>query len=566
MRRASAPLLLLASVLVHWPTAPAELTYDDRDFVERNQAIRSLPAALAAFALPFPPDQPERALYRPLTNLSYALDHAVWGEVGFGFHLTNVLVYLAVVLLAQRLALAYLGSPGFALAVALLFSLHPVHCDAVDSVAGRSELLALAFALASLLYFLRALRAPAPGASAASAAFYALACLSKETAALLPAILAVHLLVHLVGDGPFDSSIRHPRERIRSLARNVPALAALALAPHLAVLGMYLALRVLSLGRFSPEAAILAGADLGTRLLTMGSVFFLDLRLLAWPATLEVDFYYQALVGLPRAPTLEALAGWLAALALLAAAGRIAWLHFSPGAPAGRAPERATALCAFAIFFATLFPTSHVLDIGALFAERFLFAPSLGFVLLLALAGRRLLERLPSPRPRRAAALALVALLSLAGAARSHQRAREWRAPVQLWQATARALPDDERVLVNLAEAHLRRGEAAQARAALARALALEPDYRPALGNLGVLALEAGRLDEAAATFRRLVELEPADFVSWYNLGVVEERRGQPARAIPHFQRSLAQNPNFALARSALERAEAAGGGAQESR
>lgn len=94
----AATLLLVASVLVHWPFGVAEFAYDDLDSIQVNASIRSLSGAWDSILAPFPPDQPERGLYRPLTNLS---------------------------------------SPNFAVAVALVFSLHPVHTAAVDAIAGR---------------------------------------------------------------------------------------------------------------------------------------------------------------------------------------------------------------------------------------------------------------------------------------------------------------------------------------------------------------------------------------------------------------------------------------------
>jgi hypothetical protein len=151
----------LLCTAIHWPGDGAQFTYDDREFIERNASIRSPGAALGVFFAPFPPEQPERGLYRPLTNLSYAADYALWENRAQGFHLDNLFVHAGIVLLVYALALAYRPSPLFAGCVALAFALHPVHADAVDSVAGRSELLCLFFALGSLLCFLRALRAEA---------------------------------------------------------------------------------------------------------------------------------------------------------------------------------------------------------------------------------------------------------------------------------------------------------------------------------------------------------------------------------------------------------------------
>jgi Tfp pilus assembly protein PilF len=219
------------------------------------------------------------------------------------------------------------------------------------------------------------------------------------------------------------------------------------------------------------------------------------------------------------------------------------------GAPAEAGASRAAALCALALFFGFLFPYSHLLDIGALAAERFLFAPSLGFVLLLALAGRSLLgSRLHDPARRFAAAMLVVALVA-AGSGRSLTRAPEWRDPVRLWLAAERNLAGDVRVPSNLAAVYLDRGELESAHEALSRALEIEPGYLPALGNLGALQIQQGSLDEARETFRGIVALDPTDVLAWYNLGIIEAQRGDHAAAIALYSRALELDPNFAWAR-----------------
>ena len=544
MRKLAIPLLL-ASALLHWPGSEADFSYDDRGFVVTNESIRSVSGAVGAFALSFPPREPGRALYRPVTNLSYALDHRLWGDAARGFHATNVALYLLVLLLVHRLARVYVGSEGFALSVALLFSVHPVHCEAVDSISGRSEILSLLFALISLLAFLRAaadVQAPrAKRARLVSAGFYALACLSKETGAVLPAILAVHLAV--LHPPPHGAGRAAWMRRLRVLL------------PHAVVLGVYLLLRAGVLGRFSPEAALLGDAGLWTRLLTMGDVFQVYVRLLLLPVILQVDFYYQVLIGIPNHLNAGSLLGWLLLLALLTLTAMLAHRRLAAwraGDPEHAGAAHAAALCALAIFFGFLFPYSHVLDLGALAAERFLFAPSLGFVLLLVLAGRSLLARGLHDPARRTVAILLVALLVGAGGWRSVIRAREWRDPVRLWLAAERNLHGDVRIPTNLAAVYIDRGELEPAREALSRALEIEPDYRPALGNLGALQIKQGSLDEAEQTFQGLVGLDPADVQAWHNLGIIEARRGNHAAAVAHYARTIELDPHFAWARRNL--------------
>jgi tetratricopeptide (TPR) repeat protein len=547
VRAALAALLLAACVLLaHWPGERAEFAFDDRDFIEANQSVRSIEGALAALLAPFPPDQPERGLYRPLTSLSYALDFRIGGGDARAFHRSNVLLYLALVALVYRLALAYGRGSGFALALALLFAAHPVHCDAVDAIAGRSELLALLFSLAALLAFLRARREPRAGARGAwvalSAAAYALACGSKETGAMLGPVLAVHALALTPAPG-----LRSRRSAL------------LALAPHAAVLALYLALRFAALGRFSPSDPLLRGLPIEIRLHNVGSVFLEYLRLLVFPRLLQVDFYYQQAIGIAQGPSARSLAGLaLSAAAILAFAALLRGALREAGREAAPSP-RALAACALAIFLGFLFPVSHAVEIGALLAERFLLAPSLGFLLLVVLAGAALLERaIAAPQARRVAAIVLVGVLAGLGELRSAARAAQWRDPVALWASAEQALPQSRAILANLAAAQIARGELDAAAATLERSLALDPGQLETLGSLGNLRMEQGRFEEARTSYERVLSARPDDFVTWSNLGVLETRRGRPADALGYFRRALAINPNYAEARRNLEATERA--------
>jgi tetratricopeptide (TPR) repeat protein len=544
VRPALATLLLAASVLLpHWPRERAEFTYDDRDFVEMNQSLRSPGEAFAVLLAPFPPEQPERGLYRPLTSLSYALDFQLGGGDARAFHRSNVLLYAAVVALVFRLALAYGRSFGFALALALLFAVHPVHCDAVDAIAGRSELLALLFSLASLIAFLKARRGGARSHAgrwlALSLGAYALACAAKETGVVLPAILAVH--AWLIPPGP---------------GRGGRRAELLQLAPFAAVLALYLLARFAALGHFAPSQPLLRGVPLEIRLHTLGSVFLEDLRLLIFPSILQTDFYYRQQLGIASGATARSLLG----LALFTGAGAsLAWLLLRAGrARAGvrsePPPAAALAACGLALFLGFLFPVSHLLDFGALMAERFLFAPSTGFLLLVVLAGATTLARaLPRQGLRRGAAAALVGALALAGALRSAARAAEWRDPVALWAAADRDLPNNAAIRANLAAAQIARGELDAAASLLEASLLRDPDHIETLGNLGNLRMQQGRYEEARSAFERILALTPGDYLTWNNLGVLETRRNRPQEALACFRRSLELNPNFAEARRNLE-------------
>lgn len=93
---------------------------------------------------------------RPLLKFSYTLNWTM-GTGATGFHLANLLIHLANAWLVYRLAQAFVLQQWqtdkmrhAALLTALLFTLHPVHTEAVSYISGRSASLMTLFYLAGL--------------------------------------------------------------------------------------------------------------------------------------------------------------------------------------------------------------------------------------------------------------------------------------------------------------------------------------------------------------------------------------------------------------------------------
>src|SRR5438128_3972404 len=81
--------LLIAVGLCYASSLSNGFVFDDHNHVLQDKSFRSLsnvPKLLVAS-------------YRPLRDITYALDFAVWGERAFGFHLTSVLMHLVNTLL-----------------------------------------------------------------------------------------------------------------------------------------------------------------------------------------------------------------------------------------------------------------------------------------------------------------------------------------------------------------------------------------------------------------------------------------------------------------------------------
>ena len=93
--------------------------------------------------------------YRPLTVLSFRINHALSGLDPRDFHITNVVLHTIVSLLSFELSRLLFADKRPAFIAALLFSVHSIHTEAIANIVGRAELLSAIFFIAALLAFTR---------------------------------------------------------------------------------------------------------------------------------------------------------------------------------------------------------------------------------------------------------------------------------------------------------------------------------------------------------------------------------------------------------------------------
>jgi tetratricopeptide (TPR) repeat protein len=550
LRRPAALAALAVAVAASAPFAGTlrhGFALDDATEVVQNERIRSLDAVPEIFA--------EGAwagagagggapIYRPLTTLTYALDHAVGGLSPAGYHATNVLLHVVVSLLVLALSLR-LGLPlAAAAAGAVLFAVHPVHVEVVANVAGRKDSLATAFALLAVLGHARALAKPARRWSVLPPLAFAAALLSKESGvAALGGIVAWDLLL-----GRDGWKARRGRALLLYVAYAV-------------TLGLYLGARWRAVGSLGiPVATIpfvenpLPHLPLGPRLLTAVAVLGRGLALLAFPATLSPDYSYDAIpaVVTPLDPRFAASAAALAALAWVAVR---AWR---------RRPVLTLAVLWYA---AAVFPASNLLvPVGTVFGERLLYLPSVALCLAVGAIAAWIVAH-PRPAPRRAA-VALGLSVAAVLAWRTVAYAAVWSDEVSLFSEAVRAVPASTKAHRLLGAALMEAGRVPEGLRALeagARGLAGVPDA-PAepFVELGVAYERAGRLPDAESVYEGLLRRRPAHADALWRLGVVRWAQGRRAEAEGLWERTLAAAPAHAQAMTDLgiaryQRGDAAG-------
>jgi hypothetical protein len=317
---------------------------------------------------------PLGSFYRPVTNLSIAVDSALWGLDPFGYHLTDLLVFAANGVLIFALVRKLFGGQSWpaGLVAMGLFALHPIQLETLPVPPRRADTLCLAFTLACLLSVALADERPARRAAlrrAVTALFALLAVASKESGAIA-APLAFGL-AYLRAPGPGAAS------RLRDAARR--SLAAFA------AVGVFVSCRTWVLGGLGGHA----DASLG-QVFSFHRVFEPYLALLFVPQEYEPQGVRIALLS-------------LAALLLAV------WLLLRP--PAGVELRRLRAGLQFALFWLLCLFAIHSLasKVDAWYASLFVapYAVFLGIITQLGIGLAR--ERRFAP-----AAAALVFALGLA--------------------------------------------------------------------------------------------------------------------------------------------------------
>jgi tetratricopeptide (TPR) repeat protein len=522
--------VLLATAAAYAPSIDGEFQYDDQE-IAKTTWVRDA----ARFLSP----SPWREVARPLTGLTFAVNHAMDGFRPRVWHVTNVLVHLAVVLLAWRfarriLARARLEAPEWAaLAAAAVFALHPLHTQAVSYISQRSEALATALYLATLLVLLTWDRA-APGRRwtllAGAAALHALGLLAKPVAATAP---FAWLLAAAVLPPPAEDGARW----YGRVGRRLPAAA------PLVALSLLAAAQTMTSVKGSGHAGFdLATASPPDYLATQLRAIPTYLRLVAWPSGLNADWDFP----FSRSFLEPAV---LAAAALLAAfvAGAILLARRFAGRQGdGAAAARAAAFGG--LFFLGVLAPTLIVPLRDPVVEHRLYLATLGIVLAATAAAAALVRRLAPGRA--GVAGAIVAALVLAGlGAATAARNRVWQSGLALWSDAARKAPGKPRIWVNLGTALHFAGRYEEAVRAFDRALALPVDgtvpLETVVRNTAVALVRLGRLDEARGRLVGYLAAAPRDAGTIVVLALIDAETGRFDDAERRAREALAIDPRL---------------------
>jgi tetratricopeptide (TPR) repeat protein len=495
----SSLLALAGAILAYCATPWFGFVFDDRKQVLDNPTLSRLSSIPEYFAHAGGYLVGDLSYYRPLFGTWMNLNYFFFQLHPAGWHISLLLLHMAVVFLCYKLMLATVQEQTTAAIAALLFAVHPVHVESVAWISGGTDPLAAIFILMAFLFYLGSQKNEKKkwiSAVFSLLAFF-LSLLCKETALLFPFLILAY-------------------ELLREKQASVLAPAFKRTAPYLIVVAVYLALRVHVLGAFSHTLTPLSPKVL---LLTLPSVAAFYLRILFFPSDLS-PFYDTPYVRMASFSSfvLPLLALLLAIVLLLWWIRRLQRSEYKG--------EQWSRMVIFFVLWTVLFlvPALNLsaLDPGEIAHDRYLYLPSIGVSCLIAMGLKQLTDKFNlSVHIRAFAITGLGILLCTAAFAQTFF----WKDDLALYKRGAETAPNNIHAQNNLGNIYLENGDFVQGIAVHQKILKLDPRSVDSYFNLGLAYYSLGDFAQAQSYFQGAISLRPVAR-SYYYLGLAQFKKG----------------------------------------
>jgi protein O-mannosyl-transferase len=507
----------------------------------------------------------------PLVWLSLMLDTTLFGSTPGSYHIVNVIIHTANVLLIFATLIIATRDTWRSAFVAALFAVHPLHVESVAWVSERKDVLSMLFGLLSLGAYVKYAQGRYARYLAAAFVFFLCSLLSKQTFVTLPFVLLLldfwplGRLTSNADSHPSakrgkpaanraDRSEREFRLDWRLLLEKVPFFVASAAFCVVAVLAQ-------------STAGAFESLPLKTRCLNAVVVYLRYIEKAVIPINLSA-FYPH-----PRDHLSLAAAGLafavLAAVTVFAAAS---WRR------------RPYLLVGWLWYLGTMVPMLGLVQVGGQeMADRYTYLPLLGLYIMVAWL-------VPSLVPVRLADWHILPALAtgvvLVYAVIAWVQVGHWRDSVSLYEHMLVATDENYAAHYLLGNEFLKRNRPNDAIEQLRQAVKIEPrsgrahyylgvalqtiqrpdeaarEYQTSLAlnerfnfahlNLGTILLSRRQFADAQREFERAVELEPDDARAMANLAAVAFEGGDSSKAIDYARRALRIDSSLSLCRRLL--------------
>ena len=550
--------IVLLGMAIYSNALWAGFVWDDFNLVVNNSLIKSFKNLGTIFISQLTANSD---YYRPMLAFSFILDHCLYKLQPWGYHLTSItlhilnaaLVFLIVSIIAKDLLVSA--------CCALLFIAAPFHSEAVTYISGRADLLAGVFILSAFLFYLKERYVIA-------LLSFTLSLLSRESAVVFPLVV---ILYDLCSKQQFAKQAKY-----YFLFFSIDCA--------------YIVLRItifnfLGVALFTRKINFYYGLDFAARMLTCIKSTVEYLGIIFWPVNLHMEREVKIADNLLHPSVLLFFFIVVACLYLI-----VHWRQ-----------KRNLIIFGLLWFLILLLPQSGLI-FPLVFAEHFLYLPSIGIFLAISIFLAAMWQRRLTPFFL-GAGIVFYATLTVFQNTRwldmptfykwtlrfsptsgrvhlflgdHYANNGSWDAAVEEYREATKYFNDslsgfaqykgsrkrfDESNTLMLAMIHYNLGTVLAKKNLLADSereyiysIGLNPKLTDAYNNLGCLYLKQGKPEKAESIFQKALENQLVSDQIYYHLGVVYAQKGNLEKARFFWGKALSINPDYRHAREALER------------
>lgn len=528
-------IIVIISIALYCNTLWNGFVYDDYATIVNNGFIVDLHNLPKLFTNEYFLRSGELS-YRPVVTLTFFADYYVFALKPWGYHLTNVLIHIAnglVLYIFFTMIMHKLGKGdsraggvlvqpfrNIPLLISLLFVVHPVLTEAVNAISFREDLLVFFFYIVALNLYLFTntgkSRRPLQRRVAyiGSCLLYTLALFSKEMAVTLPLIVCCY-------------------EWICSGRKGLSSVLNRYTLTLVSITAVYFYLRFNLL--YNPSEEGIVAWSLYERLLSLPSLIIYYVKLIIFPLQLTTQHVMDPVKSF-FTPSLI-----------------IPILIIIPSMLMVSAKQNNKATMFGALFFLiSLIPVYNIIPIANPFAERYLYLPAIGSMMVIGsfftLAGEYRSKIVLRPYIS-----GIFFIIFVIYSIDTIKRNTAWKDDYSLWANTVSTKTGTNRAYNNLGIAYAKQGRYDEAMRAFLTVLRRDPADVMAHNNIGLVYYKTGMLEEAMKEFNIALSLNPSYSESHSNLGNLYLDKGLKEKAIKEFQKALETSPDFLPARQSLE-------------
>ncbi len=477
-------------------------------------------------------------LYRPLSQIMFAIEWQISPKNPFIHHFGNVLFYALSILLLFKVLKKYFpkANPLIPLIITFLYAVHPLHTEVVANIKSRDEIMSFFFLMCTLLALHPWFTKRNIWGLILAIISYFLAFMSKEGVITFLAIFPIM--------GWYFTNSKTKDIVIASGLLIIPAIA-------------YLAIRSSVLSTFGTDAStaiidnfLSAAPDKASYYATAIYLLGKYLWLLFLPVTLICDYSFNQIpiVGFNNLGTIASL------LIYLGLGITSIWFI----------KRKSPIIFGLILFLSSISIYSNiVIPIGSSFAERFMFIPSLGFCITIVFLLFKLFK-VPDEestlqlfyKKSPILMISLVLIISLF-TVRTVARASEWKDQYTLFGKDIKRAPNSAHLryywglairdkALEETDVNSQKSMMVTAISQFEKSTEIYPSYAESYEQLGLAWYRVKNLEKSLENYNKALALNNTKAVTYSNIGIIYFEQGNYPKALELYTKSLSLDPNYA--------------------